>query len=204
VRVRDAAAMTERRVRRIRALRWRDTRLWIGIGLVVGAMVLGARMLSAGEDRILVWAATGDMAVGAVPTQIALTPVALGAAAMHYFPADQPPTGRLAVPVTTGTLIPRDAVVSAIAEPPQRYVTVSIDASRLPHQLAPGQQVDVWSVDEGNQPALVLPSVLVEQVASDGGRGAVSIVFRIDADDVGSILAPMRTETIDLVAVPVS
>lgn len=202
--MRDAAAMTERRVRRIRTVRWRDARLWVGVGLVVTAMVIGARVLASGDDHILVWAAMSDMAAGSQPTQVEPVPVALGPSARHYFPADQPLPGRLLTAVTAGALIPRDAVTTDQWHRPHRFVSVVLDSARMPHRLAPGIRVDVWATNADEEPVLVLPDVLVEDIAEDRGgvRGGITVILNVAATDVGVLLAAIRGGEVDLIAVP--
>lgn len=196
--------MTERRVRRIRPVRWRDARLWIGIGLVVGAMLIGSRLASGDDDRVLVWSATSDMSMGAEPTEIALSSVALGSAVRHYFPADQPPVGRLLTAIPSGALIPRQAVQSEGVGGPQRFITLAVEATRVPHQLTPGQRVDVWSSDADGIPILALPDVLVAHVTTDSGglRGNVTVVVDVSPDEVGAILTASRSGVIDLIGIP--
>jgi hypothetical protein len=196
--------MSERRVRRLRRVRWRDTRLWIGIGLVVAAMVLGSRLLSAGEERTLVWAATGDLAIGSAPNQIELVPVTLGGAEVAYFSADERPTGQLLSPVAAGALVPRSALIEPDAT--VRFVTIGIEPAQLPPDLAPGQLVDVWVTTDESLTELVKPGVVVHAVNTESGgvRTGVTVVVQVAATDVGPLITAMRSGALDLVAVPVT
>jgi hypothetical protein len=40
---------------RVRRPGWRDPRLWIGVVLVAGSVVAGARLLAAADDTVQVW-----------------------------------------------------------------------------------------------------------------------------------------------------
>src|SRR3990170_2265009 len=44
---------------------WRNPRLLLGIVLVAGSVVLGARLLAAADDTVGVWAITRDLPAGA-------------------------------------------------------------------------------------------------------------------------------------------
>lgn len=194
-----------RKVRRLRPLRWRDTRLWIGIGLVVAAMFIGARLLTVDDDRTLVWAASGDMAAGAAPSQIELVPVALGAADALYLGPDQQPTGRLLIPIGRGSLIPKNAIGSEMTDPGLRFVTVAVEPSSAPPQIAAGHLVDVWSTGEEGAASLVLDRVVVHEVAGEPGgvRTGIHVVLQVANTEVAALLGATRGGTVDLVAVPV-
>ena len=43
---------------------WRDPRLWVGIVLVTGSVVAGARLLSGADDMTSVWSASADLVGG--------------------------------------------------------------------------------------------------------------------------------------------
>ncbi|NHA00170.1 hypothetical protein G5V59_08545 [Nocardioides sp. W3-2-3] len=73
---------------------WRDPRLWLGVLLIAGSVVLGARLLAAADDTVTVWGMAADRGSG---TPVAAGDLAVqrvrfsdGAALAHYFPADQP------------------------------------------------------------------------------------------------------------------
>ena len=44
---------------------WRNPRLIIGLALVAGSVLLGARLLAAADDTVGVWAVTRDLPAGA-------------------------------------------------------------------------------------------------------------------------------------------
>lgn len=194
-----------RRVRRIRPLRWRDTRLWIGIVLVVASMFIGARLFTVDDGRTMVWAASADMAAGATPSQVELVSVALGSAESLYLEGQVRPTGRLLIPVQRGTLIPRSALATDVTDLALRYVTVAVDVANAPPSIASGALVDVWSVDEEGIAQQVLDRIVVDQVAGEPGgvRTGIQVVLQVTAGQVGALLAATRTGVLDLVAVPV-
>jgi hypothetical protein len=177
-------------------------RLWFGIALVVGAMMLGAAVMSGEDDRTLVWQATADMAIGAEPVHVEPVLVALGSAQSAYLTAQSPPTGRLTMPVTRGQLIPKAAL--GPDEPSTHLVTVGVDVAHAPIGLTSGQLVDVWGTAEDGEASLILSGVRVAQVSDDGMRGGLHIVLDVAPADIPRVIAAKRTQAIDLVSVPVS
>ncbi len=53
------------RATRSRRPGWRNPRLLLGIVLVAGSVVLGARLLAAADDTVAVWAVAADLPTGA-------------------------------------------------------------------------------------------------------------------------------------------
>src|SRR5690242_1627018 len=54
--------------RRVRPPRWLDLRLVLGVLLVLGSVLVGARVLSSADATVPVWAASGDLAAGTALT----------------------------------------------------------------------------------------------------------------------------------------
>ena len=52
------------RATRSRPPGWRNPRLLLGIVLVAGSVVLGARLLAAADDTVAVWAVSADLPDG--------------------------------------------------------------------------------------------------------------------------------------------
>src|SRR3954467_2461419 len=75
--------------RRVRPPRWLDLRLAPGVLLVLGSVLVGARVVSAADATVPVWSATGDLAAGTVLSadDLAAVPGRLGARApAHPWP----------------------------------------------------------------------------------------------------------------------
>ena len=194
--------------RRIRRVRWRDARLWLGVALMGVAMFAGARLLGGGQDTAVVWRASRDLPAGAVPVAQPIE-VSLGEAASAYLPASEPLDGRLRLPVPAGALIP----VDALGLPPQagtRLVTLAIDPLHAPVGLAGGDVVDIWAtgVDGANgnieAPQLVLPEVQVVQVDGEnlGVGGEMAVVVEVPQASAPDLVRSARSRVLDLVAVP--
>jgi hypothetical protein len=132
--------------RRVRPPRWLDLRLVLGVLLVLGSVLLGARIVTAADATVPVWAAAGDLAAG---TQLStedlmVVDVRLDSAGAAYLSAGTRPEGRtLARAVHQGELVPRSALEAA-AELVQ--LALPVQAGYVPPGLQRGQVVDVYAV----------------------------------------------------------
>ena len=201
--------------RRFRTPRWGDTRLWIGLLLLVVSMFAGAKLLSQESEAITVWQVSRDLSAGAEAIDLKPITVALGQARGDYFSVEETPEGRLRFPVESGELLPRSAMTGSQQEP-SRVITVGVDPFHAPVDVAPGDRVDVWSTptsstflpdspasDGAPNPQLALESVLVERVESDSLGGRKAVVLRVTPERVGDLVQASRSGTIDLIKVPV-
>ena len=132
--------------RRVRPPRWLDLRLVTGVLLVLGSVLLGARVVGAADATVPVWAAQDELAAGTVLTADDLTvvDVRLDALAGSYLSASVRPEGRtLGRSVGSGELLPRAAL-----EEPTGLVQVAlpVQAGWVPPGLRRGQLVDVYAV----------------------------------------------------------
>jgi hypothetical protein len=132
--------------RRVRQPRWLDLRLVLGVLLVLGSVLLGARVVSAADATVPVWAAADDLAPGTELTadDLVAVDVRLDATAKAYLSTGSQPEGRtLARAVRAGELVPRTAL-----EEPARLVQVAlpVQAGYVPPALDRGQMVDVYAV----------------------------------------------------------
>lgn len=198
------------RSERMRQVRWRDTRLWLGLGFMIVAMVWGASLMSGSESTVTVWRASRDLLPGAVPV-VEPVAVSLGAAAESYLTADRPLEGRMILPVTAGSLVPA-AAVGGVPSPGARRVTFPVDPLHAPVDLAAGDRVDVWATltDGGQTPAappvLVLPRVLVVSAdrESVGVGGEIAVVVEVPESEVSTAVSAIRSGVVDLAAVPIT
>ncbi len=165
--------------RRVRPPRWLDLRLVLGVVLVLGSVLLGARVLTAADATVPVWSVSGDLAAGTEigPGDIVAVEVRLGDAAGAYLSTGTDPAGRtLARAVRAGELLPRSAL-----EEPQDLVQVAlpVQAGYVPPGLVRGQVVDVYGVSDPAGTATgqgVVPVVRAATVQAVSGRaeGALS------------------------------
>lgn len=215
------------RAGRLASPSWLDTRLVLGVLLVLVSVVVGARVLSSADRSQLVWVAGSDLAAGSSLTAEDLKPaqVRLFDRSGAYLPATAaPPVGYvLDRPVAAGELVPRQALSRPGDDVDVRLVAVPVLPGHYPPELAKGQQVDVWATPDANSVGapeapegdagpvggtrLVLPSLTVQYLPSQGGGlgGATperSVVLVVPPDDVESLLSAMASGRLDLVRVP--
>lgn len=130
---------------------WRDPRLWVGIVIVAVSVVAGARLLSAADDTVPVWAVAADAGAGDALTTDDLVATRVRFAdtgdLAGYFPVDErlPHTLELTRGVGAGELLPRGAVGSAGASD-LLQVPVAVDAEQVPGSVGAGSVVDVYLV----------------------------------------------------------
>lgn len=165
---------------------WRDPRLWLGVLLVAGSVVLGARLLAAADDAVTVWGMAADRGSGtpvaAGDLEVQRVRFADGAALAHYFPADQPVPDDLVLTraVGAGELLARSAV-GAAGDVPQLEVPLAVDPQRVPPDVEAGSVVDVW-VTGADRPALSGVTVVAAPSYDDGlaVSGTRQVVVAVD------------------------
>lgn len=137
---------------------WRDPRLWLGVLLLAGSVVLGARLLAAADDTVTVWGMASDREPGtpvaAADLEVQRVRFADGAALARYFPADEPVPADVVLTraVGAGELLARSAVGAPDAVPVLE-VPLAVDPQRVPPGVRAGSVVDVW-VSGADRPAL--------------------------------------------------
>jgi hypothetical protein len=165
--------------KRLQRPSWRDSRLVIGVLLVLVSASLGAKLVASADDRVPVLVASGDLAAGDEVTAQSFkrVDVRLGDGAAEYVSAlGAVASGSFMLrDVRAGELVPVTAVGSADQVEVQR-LTVRVDAvSAL--TLARGTRVDVYVSDTpAGAPSdakpraeVALESVAVAEVRSGGG-----------------------------------
>lgn len=184
---------------------WRDPRLWVGVVLVTGSVVAGARIMAGADDTTAVWAASGDLVAGQTLVSDDLTASRVRfsdrADAQRYLAVDeQLPAGLTLVRgVEAGELLP----VSVLGEEAgEETVTVSIAVApeHVPTDLAAGSHVDVWVVGEdrrsGRAAELVLDDIVIidapvvsDSFTTSGNRQLVLAVPVTDEAALAEVLA---------------
>ncbi|SDO16250.1 Chaperone for flagella basal body P-ring formation [Klenkia soli] len=200
----DRAAPPEGPVpRRVRPPRWLDLRLVLGVLLVLGSVLVGARVVTAADATVPVWAAAGDLAAGTVlrADDLVAVSVRLDDAAGGYLSTSTDPAGQvLGRTVLAGELVPRSALDPASG---QVQLALPVQAGYAPPGLVRGQVVDVYAVadpaagatDVSGDVSLVVGGATVQAV-SDRGEGVLStssttiqVVVGVAADEVPDVLA---------------
>lgn len=132
---------------RTRTPGWRDPRLWVGLALVAGSVLLGARVVAAADDTVPVWAARADLGAGSTlrPDDLVREQVRLSGPADldRYLRADEPLPAEAGLlrPVGAGELVPRAALGerSGTVEVP-----LAVDPEQVPESVRQGSVVDVY------------------------------------------------------------
>jgi len=131
---------------RLRRPSWRDSRLVIGVLLVLVSTVLGALVVARADDRVPVWAARGQVAPGQQLTESDLVrvDVLLGDGAATYLSADSalPERSFALRDLRPGELVPASAVGGPDRVDVQQ-VALLVDTTSA-STLARGSVVDVY------------------------------------------------------------
>lgn len=196
----DAAGLPSApRPNRLRGPSWLDLRLVAGVVLVLVCVLLGARIVTAADESVDVWAAAQDLSAGTTlsPDDLQVVAVRLFDVTGAYLDAKADLTGQvLDRPVRAGELLPG----SALRRPSDRVsVALPVAAAAVPNGLRRGQLVDVYASGPDEQGGairtrLVLAAAPVQAV--DGGQGSFSstsgsrqVVVSVDSADAGALLA---------------
>jgi len=179
--------------RRLAAPSWLDLRLVLGVLLVLGSVLLGAKVVASARHTEARVAARRDLAAGVVLTagDLTLTQVQLPDSRRGlYLSRLKDAVGRrLGRPVTAGELLPAAAVTGV---PAQTTVTVPLASGSAP-QLRKGQRIELWLSTPRCPSVVLLPDVPVQAVHGDAGGsfGAGS-----DGQDVVISVSPGLAERV--------
>jgi hypothetical protein len=197
---------------RVRRPGWRDPRLWVGVVLVAGSVVAGARLLAAADDTVRVWAAATDLGSGERLTEDDLVAARVrfadDATLAGYYTVDDalPADLRLVHGLASGDLVPR-AAVGAAADSGLVEVPIAVEPEQVPPSVASGAVVDVYVVAgpaaEGEPaaasdgPALAGVTVvdappLAESFGTSGRR---QLVLAVPEDDAAPFFALLGSAT---------
>ena len=194
---------------------WRDPRLWVGIVLVTGSVVAGARILAGADDMTAVWSASSDLVSGQTLTADDLTSTLVrfddGADQERYLAVDDelPAAVTLDRPLAAGELVP----ASALGEEPDDgtvAVSIAVASEHVPTDLVRGSRVDVWVIGEDRRQdaaaELVLGDVLIldapvvsDSFASATSRQLVLAVPQDDEESLGLVLAASGDDRVRVV-----
>ena len=201
---------------RLPRARWLDTRLVLGLFLVLLSVVLGAKVVTDADERVQVWSVTRDLGAGTPlgPDDVRVRAVRLDDAAAAYVSAAEDLRGVvLRRPVGRGELLPVAAVAPAGARE-QRRMVIEVDRVGVAG-LTKGRVVDVYVVREApssgaepGPPELVLAGATVaEDVRSSSGtfggssdRAGVTVL--VDRADVPAVIDAVAHGSVYVVHVP--
>jgi hypothetical protein len=181
--------------------RWRDPRLVLGLALIAGCSLLGARTLAAADDTVDVWAARHALKAGQplAADDVVRHQVRFGGQvdADRYLSADGDLPAGVTVdrPVGVGELVPRSAIGGADARSVTE-VPLSVGTDAVPATIGAGSSVDVW----------VTPQAPASTPRGGGSAARRStLVFDdvrvVSAPVAGSALGPTATRQV-IVGIP--
>jgi hypothetical protein len=210
------------RADRLGAPSWLDGRLVLGVVLVLVSVLLGAKVLAGADSSQAVWVAAHDLAPGTVLADADLRTgkVRLFGTSGHYVAGAKPVGYVVHRGVSSGELLPVDALGAPGADVSRREVTVPVQVGHLPPDLTRGEQVDVYVTPDDKAarrttpargtdpyaPRLVLRAVTVARVVRAGGLGTSGqdqpVVLSVDPSQVIAVVQALADGRVDLVRVP--
>lgn len=190
--------------------RLRDPRLALGVGLIALSVIAATAVVSSADDRVMVWAASHDLAIGTVigESDLVTVPVRLDAAAAYLDSSSTRAVGqRLSRPVGTGELVPVAAVGAAAAN--HRLVTIAVEPLHVPPGLGHGDRVDVYvssreSAIGSGASRLVMANALVDEAddTAESTTGEIAVVLDVPVANAATLVSGGRGGVIDLARVP--
>lgn len=190
--------------KRLQKPSWKDSRLVVGVILVIASTTLGARLVASADDRMPYFVAVDNLVAGETVTAASFqrVDVALADSLGRYVAADAPvPEGRIMLrDVLAGELVPT-AALGAPGDVEVQRVTVTADAQSTAG-LERGHRVDLYvtpdatrRVTDDGEPrrtSRLLQAVAVVDVrAGDGGFGATattSVQLYVPAEHVRAVI----------------
>jgi hypothetical protein len=204
---------------RARRPSWRDPRLVIGIVLLCGSVLAGARILDGADDTVAVLALRAPVAAGQAIEPSELTSIRMRFAdeadADRYLPGGSDLGDVVALrPLGAGEIVPRSAVGAGGATLVELPLTLR--PGRVPSDVRVGSSVDVWaapltqeSAESGDAEAELLladvPVVSSGRSAAAAGGGLRQVVVgvpRADERRMAGIVARLSEEALLLVGRP--
>lgn len=203
--------------------RWFDTRMALGILLVLASVVVGAKVFSSADSTTSVWAASRDLPAGSRidRSDLRSVQVKLADGKQYVSAAGAIPAGYvLTRPVGAGELLPSKAFVdpAKVADPAlaRREVTVPVRQDHWPADLRADELVDVYATptktgDAGTAaaPVRILAGVTVGTVPSrskdvfgSSGEATGSVTLLVRDEQVTALVAAVESSQLDLVRVP--
>lgn len=203
---------------RLRLQPWKDPRLLIGVLLVLGATVLGARVLSGSDDTVEYWALSESATPGERVQQNDLEPTRVklsGSTGDNYMRTDEEflaPLEQLiwAHDLAAGSLLVKDAMIES-GDRRRGELPLNVAAGSAPVDLDRGDAVDVWvGPGPGDQAdgkaSQVLEAVRVVHAGGDGvaagGGLAQTVLVEVDQRELdASVISAVASGHVTLVRV---
>jgi hypothetical protein len=194
----SAVVVTSPTPRRVRAPKWLDLRLAAGVVLVLGSVIVGARVISNANASDAVWAASRDLAPGTVlgADDLSEVHVRLAAGGGAYLPVRTVVLGQSVTrQVTAGELLPRAALAATDAA---TTITVPLASANAP-PVQRGQRLQLWVSTRSCTAIAVLADVTVQDVQSTGvgafsGGSTQGVVIRVPPPLAGRVITALALD----------
>jgi hypothetical protein len=158
--------------RRTRRPSWLDPRLIVGILMVLGSVLFGAKVVSSARSTQIMWGTARSLDAGSVvrADDLKAMRVRLLDGAAAYLPTRTAVVGQTVVRhLAAGELLPR-AALGATA--PGTTITVPLDTQVAP-KIQRGQRIRLWVSTKSCTAVTVLDDITVQDVQT-GGSSAFS------------------------------
>jgi hypothetical protein len=201
---------------RSRSPGWQDPRLWVGVVVVAGSVLLGARVVGAADDTVTVWAAAEELAPGATLAADDLVAVRVRFAEdtdlAAYLPtsAELPAEATLTRGVGAGELVPTAALGDA-EDTGLLQLPIAVEPEQLAGAVSSGTRVNVYLVARGGsdrgydsgEPVLEDVAVLDASLADEGyaASGLRRLVLAVPEEDAGRFYGLLGSLSDPLVSV---
>ena len=199
--------------RRISKPKWLNTRVVLGVLVVIGAVVLGARVVGAQRQLATVWATTTDLQAGTVLTgnDLAELEVNLNDTAGRYFGAGAPLVGKqLTRALGAGEIVPVAAVGDPAAD--TRLLALAVAGDQMLPGLARGSVIDVYlTTGSGTDLStkLVAADLTVQEVTapssgglSSAGSSGYQVVVRLPTKAAQELVTQLSSGTVKVLLHP--
>jgi hypothetical protein len=173
--------------RRVQTPSWLDPRLLLGLALVLGSVLVGAKVVTAANHSYRMLAVNRDLAAGTVLSTAELSTVHVrlssSSRAAYLDSAGKAVGRRLNRALARGELVPAAAVATPAA---LTTVTIPFGADAAP-ALAPGQRMRIWLSTKACPSAVLLADVTVQAVHISGGgsfssAGGQNVVVSVEPE----------------------
>jgi SAF domain len=186
--------------RRIATPSWLDARLIVGVMLVLGSVLLGARLVAGASHTYPAVAARHDLAAGTVLTagdlKIARVRLPDHGDGVYLSSLDDAAGRQLSRAVSAGELVPAAAVTK---QELRTTVTVPLAAGAAP-TLHKGQRLEIWVSTPACGSVVLLPDVTVQAVhtdtsgAFDTGSDGQDVVISVPPQLADRVVAALAIE----------
>jgi len=176
---------------------FKNSRLALGIALLISALLVGTLIAKEANRTVYVWAASGELAPGNTisASDIRQTPVLLPESAKNYISANAQLIGATVMHrVGVGELIPVSSVTVDSEKLRERAVPLTIEITDLPSDLTRGEFIDLYAIPNSSpksilEPQLISGAITVAEVSLKNNSGKSLVVVNLPENNVLNTLS---------------